>query len=76
MAVKAYMLIQTEVGKMEVVEGVQKVEGVKCADPVTGPYDIVATIEVPELDALGSVLKQVHSISGIGRSTTLIAMKF
>lgn len=35
---KAYVLIEAEVGKAsEVAEAVQKVEGVKSADTVTGP---------------------------------------
>ncbi|TET16488.1 MAG: hypothetical protein E3J81_03075 [Dehalococcoidia bacterium] len=53
MAMKAYVLIEAEVGKTsEVIQAVQKVEGVKSADSVAGPYDIVATIEVADLDAL------------------------
>ena len=77
MAVKAYVLIEVEVGKAgEVVEAVQKLGGVKSADSVTGPYDVVAAIEVADLDAVGGLVKQLHSISGICKTTTLIGMKF
>ncbi len=77
MAVKAYMLIEAEVGKIsEVVESVQKVEGVKSADTVTGSYDIVATIEVAGLDAVGDVIKKLHSVPGTCKTTTLIAVKY
>ena len=77
MAVKAYMLIEAEVGKTsEVVESVQKVEGVKSADAVTGSYDIVATIEVAGLDAVGDVIKKLHSVPGTCKTTTLIAVKY
>lgn len=77
MAVKAFVLIEAEVGKTgEVIQGVQKVEGVKSADSVAGPYDIVATIEVADLGALGGLVKQLHSISGICKTTTLIGVKF
>lgn len=77
MAVKAFVLIETEVGKTGgVIGGVQKVKGVKSVDSVAGPYDIVATIEVADLDALGGLVKQLHSISGICKTTTLIGMKF
>lgn len=77
MAVKAYMLIEAEVGKTrEVVESVQKVEGVKSADTVTGSYDIVATIEVAGLDAIGDVIKKLHSVPGTCKTTTLIAVKY
>ena len=77
MAVKAYMLIEAEVGKTsEVVESVQKVEGVKSADAVTGSYDIVATIEVAGLDSIGDVIKKLHSVPGTCKTTTLIAVKY
>ena len=39
MAVTAYVLIQTEVGKAaQVAEQVARIEGVVSADDVTGPY--------------------------------------
>ena len=77
MAAKAYVLIEAEVGKTgAVIQGVREVEGVKCADSVAGAYDIVATTEVEDLDALGSVVKQLHSVSGICKTTTLIGVKF
>jgi DNA-binding Lrp family transcriptional regulator len=77
MAVKAFILIEAEVGKTgEIVDAAQKVGGVKSADSVAGPYDIVAMVEVADLDALGSLVRQVHSISGVCKTTTLIGMKF
>lgn len=77
MAVKAYVLIEVEVGKTgEVIQGVQGVEGVKSADSVAGAYDIVAIVEAGDLDALGSLVRQLHSISGICKTTTLIGVKF
>jgi len=77
MAVRGYVLIETEVGKPgEVAQAVQKVKGVKAADSVTGAYDVVATVEAGDLEALGVVIKQLHSVSGIRRTTTLIAVKF
>ncbi|GAI12853.1 unnamed protein product, partial [marine sediment metagenome] len=43
MAVKAFVLIEIGVGKTKnVVTALGKVEGVKSADAVTGPYDIIA----------------------------------
>jgi len=77
MAVKAYVLIEVEVGKAgEVAEAVQKLERVKSADAVTGPYDVVVAIEVADLETVGSTAKQIHSISGICKTTTLIGVKF
>jgi len=77
MAVKAYVLIETEVGKTgNVAQGVQKVEGVKSADSVTGSYDVVAAIEVADLDGVAAVVKKLHSITGICKTTTLIAVRY
>lgn len=77
MAMKAYVLIEVEVGKVgEVAEALQKVEGVKSADTVTGHYDVVAVIEVADIDAVGTVVKQIHSIAGICKTTTCIGVKY
>jgi len=77
MAVKAYALIEVEVGKTgEVVEVVQKLEGVKSADSVAGPYDVVAAIEVADLESVGNVMKQMHSVAGVCKTTTLIGVRF
>ncbi len=77
MAIKAFILIEAEVGKTgNVVGAVQKFEGVKSADPVTGHYDIVTTIEVADLEAIGGLVKQVHSVAGVRKTTTFISVKF
>ena len=58
MAVKAYVLIDTEVGKAgDAAQDLQRVEGVKSADVVTGGYDVVATVEVANLDAVFPIVE-------------------
>lgn len=78
MEVKAFVLIEADIGKPpgEILEAAHKIEGVKSADSVAGPYDIVATVEVSDLDALGSLVKQLHATPGIRKTMTLIGMKF
>lgn len=77
MVVKAYILIEAQVGKTgDVTKGVQKISGVKAADPVTGSFDVVATVEVADLDALGNLVKQIHAVSGIAKTTTLVSVKY
>lgn len=77
MAVKVYVLIEVDVGKAsEVVEAVQKLEGVKSANSVTGPYDVVAAIEVADLESVGRVMKQIHSVTGVCKTTTCIGVKY
>lgn len=76
MAVKAYVLLETEAAlTQEAVEEVRRVEGVKTAESVTGPYDIVVTVEVATIDDIASVLRQIRSASGINKTTTLIRLR-
>ena len=54
MAVSAYILIQTEVGKASaVVDACRKLAGVVQADDVTGPYDVILRAEADSIDELG-----------------------
>ena len=49
MAISAYVLIQTEVGKAaQVADAVRAIDGVVAADDVTGPYDVIVRTEAPE----------------------------
>jgi len=75
--VKAFVLIEVVVGKTkEVVTALQKVDGVTSVEAVTGPYDIVAVIEKPEVNAIGDVVtKNVHSVSGIARTVTCLTVQ-
>ena len=72
MTVKAYLLIQTEVGKAAyVVEAVRKIEGVVSADDVTGPYDVIVITEAESIDDLGKmVVSKIQAVDGITRTLT------
>jgi DNA-binding Lrp family transcriptional regulator len=72
MAVSAYILIQTEVGKAaRVAEQVRVVEGITAADDVTGPYDVIARADAETVDELGRmVVSRVQMIDGITRTLT------
>jgi len=72
MAVSAYILIQTEVGKAaQVATEVRVIEGVVAADDVTGPYDVIARAEAGTMDDLGKmVVSRVQMIEGITRTLT------
>ena len=76
MAVRAYVLIETQVGKTkEVVETIRGLEGVVSVDMITGPYDAIATIERETLNEIGDlVTAKVHPISGISRTVTCLAV--
>jgi DNA-binding Lrp family transcriptional regulator len=72
MAVSAYILIQTEVGKAaDVAAAVNDIEGVITAEDVTGPYDVIARAEADDVDQLGQmVVSKVQLIPGITRTLT------
>lgn len=72
MAVSAYVLIQTEVGKAaQVAEEVGAIPGIVSADDVTGPYDVIARAEADSVDELGRmVVSRVQLIDGITRTLT------
>jgi DNA-binding Lrp family transcriptional regulator len=72
MAVTAYVLIQTEVGKAaSVARAVASLEGVVSAEDVTGPYDVIVRAEAPSVDDLGRlVVSQIQLIEGITRTVT------
>ena len=75
-ATKAFLLIETQVGKTkDVVDGLVRIKGVAAVDMVTGPYDIIATIEAGNLASVGElVTSSVHVIGGIGRTVTCLAV--
>jgi DNA-binding Lrp family transcriptional regulator len=72
MAVTAYVLIQTEVGKaVSVAEQARTISGVLAADDVTGPYDVIVKTEADSLDDLGKmVVSQIQAVEGITRTFT------
>ena len=72
MAVTAYLLIQTEVGKAaHVVEAIREIDGVVSADDVTGPYDVIVVTEADSIDDLGKmVVSKIQAVDGITRTLT------
>ncbi len=76
MATKAYILIETAVGKSRTVAGeLRGLTGVETVDAVTGPYDIIAVVSAPDLNAVGDlVTSQIHVIGGIDRTVTCLSV--
>jgi DNA-binding Lrp family transcriptional regulator len=72
MAVSAYILIQTEVGKAaSVATQVGGIDGVVSSEDVTGPYDVIVRAEAETMDDLGRmVVSRVQMIDGITRTLT------
>jgi DNA-binding Lrp family transcriptional regulator len=72
MAVKAYVLIQTEVGKSaQVTAQVARLDGVISSLDVTGPYDVIVQVEADSIDLLGQmVVSRMQLTEGVTRTLT------
>jgi DNA-binding Lrp family transcriptional regulator len=68
----AYVLIQTDVGVIGNVAGeIAEIKGVRAAEAVTGPYDVIARAEANSLDELGQmVIRRIQSVAGVVRTLT------
>jgi DNA-binding Lrp family transcriptional regulator len=80
-AVRGYVLIETDVGKAKAVGAhIQEFNypGAKilAVDTVTGPYDVIVQVEAEDLDALGNAITDaVQKVSGVQRTTTCLAVR-
>ena len=76
MPVKAYVLIEVEVGESgNVVEKVRKLTYVTSANMLIGPYDVIAVVEVAEFAMVNDIVDRIQSISGVIKTTTLPCAK-
>ena len=77
---KAYVLIETAPGKTKAVKKeLSEIKGgastVIHLDAVTGPFDFIAVVEGPTLDAVGRlVTDEIGTIDGVTRTTTCLAV--
>lgn len=76
MAAKAFVLIETAVGRTkEVVTALKKLRGVNAVDTVTGPYDIIVILHGESLNDIGNLVTgEIHPIPGISRTVTCLAI--
>jgi len=78
MAAKAFVLIETAVGRSKEVAAAlgKKLKGVKSVDTVTGPYDIIVIIEGASLNDIGDLVTgKIHPIPGISRTVTCLSLR-
>ena len=72
----AYVLIQSEVGKVaHVAQALSNVDGVELAENITGPYDVIVRIQAPDLDQLGRlVASRIQLVDGVTRTLTCMVI--
>ena len=76
---RAYILFEAAVGKAQsVAAGINQLDfgevRLISSDVVTGPFDVIALLESPDLDTLARfVSEKIQSIDGVQRTTTCVA---
>jgi hypothetical protein len=77
MAVSAYVLIRVEADKTKsVFETLAKLNEVKTAHTVTGPFDIILLVEGKTLQELGDmILTKIRGVEGISRTMTCVTVE-
>jgi DNA-binding Lrp family transcriptional regulator len=68
----SYILMQLAPGTAKTAaEAISKIESVKMAHAVTGPFDVIAFAEVPDLTALSDlVLAKIQDVEGVQKTQT------
>jgi DNA-binding Lrp family transcriptional regulator len=76
MATRAYLLVETAVGKTrDVASALRGLEAVESVDVVTGPYDIIALINGADMAVVGNVVTEsIHTVTGVVRTVTCVAV--
>jgi len=75
MAARAYILIETQVGKSrDVATALRLISGVPSVDIITGDFDIIALVEAPDMVGIADLVTgHVQSITGVSRTITCVA---
>jgi DNA-binding Lrp family transcriptional regulator len=76
MATKAFLLVETAVGRTrDVANTLRGLEGIDTVDVVTGPYDIIAVIAGDDMTVVGNlVTEEIHTVQGVVRTVTCVAV--
>ncbi len=76
MTTRAYLLVETAVGKTrDVAATLRDLDNIESVDVVTGPYDIIAVISGPDMTVVGNVVTEnIHTVSGVVRTVTCVAV--
>jgi DNA-binding Lrp family transcriptional regulator len=72
----SYILVELAPGTAkQAAEAISKIEGVKMAHAVTGPFDVIAYAEVPDLTTLSDlVLAKIQNVKGVQKTQTAVVV--
>lgn len=76
MEARAYVLVEVESGRIaDVIGALRTIQGVSSVDAVTGPYDIIATLQTSDPRHIGRlVMHEIQGIEGLKRTVTCIVI--
>jgi DNA-binding Lrp family transcriptional regulator len=71
-----YLLVEVDVGRLdEVVRRLRAIPGVAEVQAVTGPFDLIAKVEAPHINAaLDTVVHKIRRVPGIKSTETLVTV--
>lgn len=72
---RAFVLIRCEIDAvLSTIEAMEDVAAVRHVDPVTGEYDVIAEVEVDEVEELRDIVAgSIHDLFGVEETRTCIA---
>jgi len=76
MAIAAYIFIETTQGKARAIaQEITRIQGVKTAHTVTGPYDVVTYVGADSISVLGDfIVTKIQAIPGVLRTLTNVVI--
>lgn len=80
MAIRGYVLVETDVGRTQSVgDAIRQLTPalarIIAVDTVTGPYDVIVQLEADDLDSLGkSITSDLQTLAGVKRTTTCLSV--
>ncbi len=76
MTTRAYILIETSVGKTnDVARELRSSTNMMSVDTVTGPFDIIAVVEADSLPDIGELISEgMHKVPGIVKTVTCLSV--
>jgi len=72
----AYIMIKSSPGSEgDIYAKITKINGVRTAHTITGPYDLIAFVEAGSLDLLGkTVISKIQNLKGITDTMTCVVV--
>jgi DNA-binding Lrp family transcriptional regulator len=76
-SIKAYIMIKADPREIpSIMIALSTFDGIRTADVVTGPYDIIVFAELKNQDELGRlVITKIHTLEGVKEAITCVVVR-